>query len=60
MGKGKCDRHFDVRIKIKLQEAEEGERGGNDNEIGLERKWSEATEPVPWRGGMVRGVRQLG
>ena len=37
MEKGKCNRRFDVGIKIKLQEAEEGAGGGNDNETGIER-----------------------
>lgn len=37
MEKGKCDRHFDVRIKMKLQEAGEEKEVGNDSEIGLER-----------------------
>lgn len=59
MEKGKCERHFDVRIQIKLQEAGEGEGVGNDNEIGLDR-WSDATEHFPWRGEALRGVRLFG
>lgn len=31
MEKGKRDRHFDVRLKIKLQDAGEEEQVGNDN-----------------------------
>lgn len=38
MEKGKRDRYFDVRLKIKLQDVGEEEQVGNDNQIGLERR----------------------
>lgn len=51
---GKCNRCFDVGIKIKLQEAEEWAGGGNGNETGLEssgqRLQSRLLGEVEWQG----------